>query len=61
VLAALVLREILPLGLPGPDVPEAAKELAARRHLPYDSRSITNAIASAQAQAKKQGSLARSP
>jgi len=53
-LAAVVLREVLPLRLTDPgDVVEAAKEHAAKLRLPYDGVSITKAIASATAQARR--------
>lgn len=54
VLAALVLREVLPLGLKDEgDIIEAAKQSAAKRRMKYTGRTIAAAVASARAQAAK--------
>jgi hypothetical protein len=53
VLAAMVLRDVLPLRVHPDDLNDVAKARAAKLHLAYDSRSIASAIESAQAQAKK--------
>lgn len=58
-LAAMVLREILPLKLRDDDLPEAVKERAAKHHLPYDGRSVTSAINSALTQARKRTSTTK--
>ena len=52
-LAAMVLKEVLPLGLKHADIPEAVKERAAKHLLPYDGRSVASAISSAMTQARK--------
>jgi hypothetical protein len=53
VLAAMILREGV-LQIPRiPDQAEAAKVLAARHQLAYDSKAIAHALASAQTQAAK--------
>jgi len=57
-LAAMVLKEILPLGLKPDDLPEAVKERAAKLKLPYDGRSVHTAIASALGQGRKRGARA---
>jgi len=56
-LAAMILREAI-LQIPRvADQAEAAKCAAAKFQLPYDSRSIANALASAQAQAAKRSEV----
>jgi hypothetical protein len=52
-LAAMVLKEILPLRLGDSEMVEASKERAAKLHLAYDGGSITRAIASATTQLRK--------
>jgi hypothetical protein len=56
ILAAMILRELLPKGIPdNGELMAAAKDCAKQFDLKYDGRSIAAAIASAQAQRAKRG------
>lgn len=61
VITALVLKELLPLGLPDSELAEATKERCARLHLAYNGSVVRRAIESAQFRRHLQNPLFEPP